>query len=279
METAFYRFLERIGLEKEAVAVVARQDGAQDGAEGGAEAYGELRRVFDVDEKGFLAGVGKRGCGFALYYYCRHAYELVGAYRERGISEGVYIDTFADIALWERLCLRETGERGLKETEWLALHLKMELFKLGRMQYQTIVLAGDVNAGGRAIRKGSEVYGVHIPRGEAFGDAEREKSYRAAEAFFKRDKMIFRCDSWMLSPVLKEVLPPESNILRFARDYRVSRLDPANRAAERFVFGKVLEPADLPAAEASTSLQRAVLRRVKEGRPVGTAEGFYFRGS
>lgn len=60
---------------------------------------------------------------------------LEEAYRRAGISGQVLADTLSDIPLWMDNCRAHFGYQGMLEYEWLSNHMRMRLFRLGRLEY------------------------------------------------------------------------------------------------------------------------------------------------
>lgn len=60
---------------------------------------------------------------------------LQEAYRRAGISGQVLTDTLSDIPLWMDNCQAHFGYQGMLEYEWLSNHLRMRLFRLGRLEF------------------------------------------------------------------------------------------------------------------------------------------------
>jgi hypothetical protein len=79
------------------------------------------------------------------------------------------------------------------------------------------------------------------------------------------------CDSWLLSPVLRELLPERSNILLFQSAFDIVEVDADDRSSLRWVFGRD----DIPPAELAegTSLQRGIKMLLLNGGSVGSAVG------
>ena len=119
-------------------------------------------------------------------------------------------------------CVKETGIYGLKEIYWINEHLRMRIFKLGRLQFQKrdasefIDLLKNNNLD-KYIKR-DYFYFVHIPEGEKLSYDLVLDSYEKASKFFD-DEMVFACESWMLSDRLDLILNEESNVLRFRKDY------------------------------------------------------------
>lgn len=56
-------------------------------------------------------------------------------YERLGIDMQILRDTLSDIPLWINNCQAHTGRMGLQEYTWLTNHLRMRLFRLGRLEY------------------------------------------------------------------------------------------------------------------------------------------------
>ncbi len=84
------------------------------------------------------------------------------------------------------------------------------------------------------------------------------------------------CESWLLSPALKELLPSESRILRFQEAFDLTEENPEDSSAMEWVFyvtekqrGSV-QIEDLPE---NTSLQRKMKAMLQAGKKPGSAGG------
>jgi hypothetical protein len=60
---------------------------------------------------------------------------LKDQYAQLDIDSQVLVDTLSDIPLWIENHYRRTGELGLVEYPWLVNHMRMRLFRLGRLEY------------------------------------------------------------------------------------------------------------------------------------------------
>lgn len=60
---------------------------------------------------------------------------LAEAYRLRDIPRQVLVDTLSDIPLWMNNCETHFGYQGMLEFPWLSNHMRMRLFRLGRLEY------------------------------------------------------------------------------------------------------------------------------------------------
>ena len=67
-----------------------------------------------------------------------------------------------------------------------------------------------------------------------------EDSLRQAQKMFP-DCHYFVCDSWLLYPGLKELMKPDSNIIRFQERFHIFEVNEAERDAELRIFRTVRE--------------------------------------
>ena len=164
-----------------------------------------------------------------LYIYINLALKLYDQYIEKGIDLKIYFDTIDDIRIWALNCLKETNQYGLKEIYWINEHLRMRIFKLGRLQFQKRESTEFKEWVSTQLNIDKDYfYFIHIPEGERLSYESVLDSYRQAKEFYK-DDMIFAAESWMLSDKLDELLGSESNIVKLKNDYIIlSKLDDVN---------------------------------------------------
>ena len=181
----------------------------------------------------------------ALALYLRFADLARQAYADRGIPEDVWEATMGDLGVWA-LEIRP-GVWGVTEIGWLANHLTLRVFRLGRLQFEP---------------KDDHV-DVHIPEGGPLRPSDCDASFSAAAEVFQLTR--FTCESWLLSPDLAEILPESSNIRRFAERFTIVGVDERDaQAYERIVAGG--------------SLYDLTRTRFAAGENIRTARGFFDYG-
>ena len=158
-----------------------------------------------------------------LYIFLNLALDLQDQYIESNIDLKIYFDTIDDIRIWVDNCVKETGEYGLKEIYWINEHLRMRIFRLGRLQFQKreseeFVNWMKENNLGEYV-KHDYFYFVHIPEGGKLSHDLVEDSYQQALNFFKDTDMIFAAESWILSDKLESLFGSESNLVKFKNDF------------------------------------------------------------
>lgn len=192
-----------------------------------------------------------------LYLYIRFAADIYPSYKEAGISDLIYYNTFSDFTIWFLQCVRQKHTIGLIQEKWLKLHLKMKLFRLGRLQFEKDEAENQIH--------------IHIPEGEALSPESCDSSLQQAEDFFGGSCALFTCESWLLSPVLPELLDEESNIIQFQKRFQVTRVNWAARQAEERVFGEIRE--DKNSYPENTTLQRTLKKYLLAGKNPGVGYG------
>lgn len=228
------------------------------------ETYQELRSLFYKKEEEFFQFLNRQSEKEALllYLYVRFAADLYGQYCQMGISDKIYFDTFSDYTIWYRHCIRQKHVVGLTEEHWLKHHLKMNLYRLGRLQFQKDEEKKRIH--------------IHIPEGEPLSPEACDASILQAEDFFDDSYTLFDCESWLLSPVLLTLLDEKNRIIQFQKRFHIYSVNREIRQAEERVFGEILE--DKSSYPENTSLQRALKKYVLTGQNPGVGFGTINRG-
>jgi hypothetical protein len=185
--------------------------------------------------------------------------DMLAYHRERGIEEDLSRRVLADVGEKLRFNRRLYGRAGLDVANWFTGHLRGALYQLGRLQF--CVEGHDPHP----------FVGMHI-RGEGGPltlDAVRDSAEWALEFFpavFPElydgaEDLVFKCESWLLDPQLRDWLPERSNIPGFGALFDLEGPgDPAGNQSDlwRFVFAR---PADTPVEKLpqDNTLQRSVL--------------------
>lgn len=227
----------------------------------------QLHDLFWQDPQGFIDAAPREDRGLSiLRMYLDWIPEMKARYDALGIPEQIFLDNLKDIGIWCRDYIAHTGLPGLRTWHWIAHSLRLELIRLGRLQFEPCALEEDIHFAGRLWPAGTPVLAVHIPAEDPLDPQAALASFAQAEDFFPRyfgkSYPLFHCHSWLLSPMLRELLPANSRILQFQGMFEV--LDSAeDPQAEERVFGEVLpNPADYPE---NTSLQRALKAYLLDG--------------
>lgn len=225
-----------------------------------------------------VAGAEENPELLVLKLYLRWAPEALRFYQEKGIPEELFWHNMHDFYLWSEDYRLKTGKHGVTEWYWLSTAITPEVFRLGRLQYQIFKLHTDAPLKGTILPAGTEVLTVHIPAGEPLDPQAVLESMKRAPGFFKqyfgKEFTVYHCESWLLSPVLLELMSPDSAIIKFQNLYQVYATDPFRQAEER-VFGFITDDPSLYPEK--TSLQRKMKQYLLSGKPVpeGIGVGYF----
>jgi hypothetical protein len=137
---------------------------------------------------------------------------------------------------------------GFGDTEWLEMVWQGKLAELGRLQFED---------------HGDGVLDVHIPETGPLDSDACDASFARAREIYPGHRTA-RCTSWLLDPQLADVLPGESNIVRFQRRFQLTTEGKdADGDVLRFVFHT--RDTNLDRLEPRTTLERALVERMRDG--------------
>jgi hypothetical protein len=129
------------------------------------------------------------------------------------------------------------------------------------------------------LQRGDPILDLHIPRKDPLNAETCGASYAQALAFFPRlfpdrlPKALF-CHTWMFTPQLRQFLPPESNLVKFQREFTLYPHAGSLGFLWSFVFGDKYP--DRATAPRDTSLRRAVLDWLDAGGEIFDLPGLMF---
>ncbi len=133
-------------------------------------------------------------------------------YRDRDIPPSVFTDTMRCFSRFVREYAESFGRYGFDRWFWTGRQLSCTLFRLGALEYETVV------------ENGSKMLSLHIPSDADLSDRSVEDSLRLAKTFFDTYERSYVsvpivCSSWLLSPALAALLPPDvlPGVSRFAK--------------------------------------------------------------
>ena len=184
-------------------------------------------------------------------------------YRVMGIPDEIFDATMQFVSRFLQAEYERSGRLRFIWGWWFPRQLSLREFRLGALEYE---MTRENEA--PCIR-------IHIPAGTDMSLPSLNASLQQARAFFARyfpahaEAEIF-CDSWMLSPVLKELLPERSHILLFQRNFTVLKTEENDAALEWIFPDKTIPTKALPE---NTSLQKKVKRLLLAGGHIGWTLG------
>ncbi len=129
---------------------------------------------------------------------------------------------------------------------------------------------------------GDNAIKVHIPNGGKLDKESCESAYQKARDIFtncfpETHFKGFLIGCWMLSPELKDILSPQSNIIEFQNKYEIFPLK--NNAADAFMYvfgikGTPIDQIDFANLPEANSLMRGLKAKALEGKFIHQFNGF-----
>lgn len=194
-------------------------------------------------------------------------------YERLGISEKIFFDTMHDIAIW----CENNDNKGLKNIGWIKNHLKAELFKIGRLQFQLYPCKNKtLNYSKMPFKYGENLIYIHIPQGEKLIYADCVASLKAANDFFAHyfpeyEYTYYFSESWLLFDENYLFMKSSSNILQFQSLFEIVDSLPIDAQAIERIFGKRrLFKRNYPE---NTSLQKSARAFMLDGGRMGIGIG------
>ena len=120
-------------------------------------------------------------------------------YAIRGIDWSIFFDTFRDLTDSCRDFYERTGKAGLNNWEWIGLAIKMQLFRLDKLEFRPNELMEALVMDGGTYGAGTKVLEVYFPTGESLDDDIIENNLSWGKEFFDRyyrqEYELFLCHS------------------------------------------------------------------------------------
>lgn len=239
------------------------------------ENHEQIKAMFLSNKSGFktYASQDDNGLGI-LRLYLEWLPDIRERYNILGIPLCVFNDSIKDISIWCNDYILKNGKPGLAEWGWVGKTLRLEVFRLGRLQFAPNELCDNVSIDGRVFSKGTPILEVHIPAGEVLDTNQVLESLNWAPLFFNKyfntQYALFHCYSWLLAPALNDLLQAKSRILQFQKLFSIYRIDHERQAEER-VFGLVRD--DIINYPERTSLQKNIKKYLLDGKSIGIGAG------
>lgn len=219
---------------------------------------------------------------FALAVTMALSQDTLHRYEKNGLPAEVFYHTMTDFTIWSNVCLKRYQKPGMEAEGlgWIQNHLVPNLYRIGRLQFQfsnfylPVYLTRKQRKAAPARRKEPCIF-VHIPAGEPLDEAACTASFEEAGRFFETyfPDYCYRyyiTDSWLLDPQNHNILPAESNILKFAARFQVLGAKRDDDALHRIFIEAKSNPDDYPE---ETRLQANVKAYLKNHGKMGVAFG------
>lgn len=216
------------------------------------ETYDKLKNCFLDD---------KKNIGILTIELCA-ALKTYKRYQEHNIDISIFIDTMKCFKRFLNESKRKYNEYIFDRGWWVYRQLNMSLFRINDLEYELL---------------NKDEIAIHIPSDAIFSEEKVDESLDLIEIFVNKNFKVYKnakytCDSWLLSPVLKEILDDNSNIISFQNRFNIVDIDTNNKDYIIWVFNKN-NYNSLDELLEKTSLQRKIKELIKNNINIGSAKG------
>ncbi len=214
------------------------------------DAHKALKAKIVEDEKGFIM----------LTCQLQAMKLTFDKYEKCGISEEIFIDTMKCFSRFIAEHKESYGCYGFDRDWWVGRQLSMQLFRIGELEYEIL----------------PEEISIHIPSDAKLTEKNCRESYEQTKEFLEKfcgnaAAKPFCCASWLLSPALEQLLPPDSHINRFRKAFRLLNWEQDSAEFMQWVYKR----RDIPLEQLPehTTLARRMKAHLLSGGKVGEAKG------
>jgi len=221
---------------------------------------------------------------FAVHLILVTIDDILRCHRELGIPEDVSWETLSILGRRMAAFRAKHDRTGIELTQWDWMRFFGLLYQVGRLEVIPYRLCIHPEAGplfwyddetitrrSRGFRRGDPALSIHVPSGDPLTPEACDASFARLQTAFNavqpdEPPLVATCTSWLLDDQLREYLPADSNILRFARRFELvpGSLD-NDEAVLHYVFGAGHEE-KLDSLRQRTTLERAVVEHIRSGR-------------
>ena len=201
-------------------------------------------------------------------------------YKSLGVPEDIIAETFRDVSLRAEIFERKTAKPGISKDDalWFRHIMNCKIFKISVLQFQPfemIYLDEDFlgepymefsEEQKEKLPPGAHVINCHVQQGAILSTEAVNASFLDAQALFSKlypetEFKAFLCYSWLLYPDMQKLLPEDSKIKAFSKNFEIISKVSDNEQAFENLFGKVYKRP--PKLKKPTSLQKLAAENPK----------------
>lgn len=205
---------------------------------------------------------------------------LKDKFKSFGYSNKMFWDNMKDFKCKNDECYNIKGTYGTFVTNWYVGLFELKRFSFERLQFEFgEYREQDIIIDNYKIKQGYKVVFIHIP---SSGSLEKDlvlkslkKAYEFFSVIYEQDKIIFICDSWLLYPKIKKIMPKNSNIVQFLDLFTILKINSQDDFADGWrIFGKQWNDnyKELPE---KTTMQKCFKSFLVNGNKLGIGLGLF----
>lgn len=241
----------------------------------------QLYDLFYHHRESFFAFLEERedACSLSMALYLELFYERYIILETKDAE--ILLNGAQDLTLWVTLNYHYFQAWGIMWGMWRFLDRIIDgrIVRLGCLEFEVKAVSETIDCEEiYLLKERSMILNIHVPQQEHLELSKCEAALEKAVSYFHSIPPIFYCDSWLMAPVLQELLPLNSRILQFQKLFTIIQTNGDNRLMEERIFDDILD--DPNAYEETTSLQRNAKAHLLNGGKLGTGIGiltkYYF---
>ena len=202
-------------------------------------------------------------------------------YKSLGVPEDIIAETFRDVSLRAKIYENKTSKPGISKDDaiWFRHLINCKIFKIGALQFQPFeMIYLDEEFLGEPymefskkqkekLPSGVPVINCHIQQGTVLSTESVKASFTDAQALLgsiypETEFKAFLCYSWLLYPDMIKLLPEDSKIKAFAKNFEIIGTVKDNEQAFENLFGKAFK--NPPKLKNPTKLQKLAAEKPKD---------------
>ena len=226
--------------------------------------------TWEEGEKRLKDKLGEDPLGIKILTVMLHCGQKVHeTYTELGIDELIYTDTMKCFTRFLKEHKENYGFYKFDRSFWTSRQVSMHLFRIGELEYEL------------DHKNGQKIVSIHIPSDADLAGTKVRESLQAAKSFLEKlypdySKVDIMCESWLLSPSLKKILPDTSKIIHFQNSFIIVDIDLESEEYLEWVYKlkpDTMNIYDYKEFPENTSLQRNMKQYLIDGGKIGMATG------
>lgn len=214
-----------------------------------------------------------------LVLVCAFAALARAHYEREGLSEELYRATMNDVYYKYEECRLVYGVTGIFVPAWFGRFFRLERFAFGLLQFECTACKAVCTLNGVPMHIGDPTVNIHVPRsGKRLTPAEVDRSLALGCAFLEKRyglsaPIVIEINSWLLYPENRAMLSEGSNIRAFMDRFYIAKAGEYEDYSQVWRLFDQNYEGDPDALPADTSLRRAYIARIREGKPLGWGYG------
>lgn len=197
-----------------------------------------------------------------LTVFLMASYNALKSYQLLNIDIQIYYDTMKCFKRF--ICESKTiNSLDIFDRDWWCVRqVGMKLFRIGELEYE--------------LTNNNEI-SIHIPSDSSLHGDKLEESFYNIQSFISKHftnylNANYYCESWLLSPNLKQMLNENSKIINFQSYFKIVESHIDNTSFFTWVFKQ--KPCEFNLLNENTTLQRSLKKFLIEGNKFHSAKGY-----